>query len=271
MKLTLLEIVQEILNDISGDEVDSISDTTEATQVANIVKSTYNHLVSHKDLPLHKVYFQLEITSSSTPTMMTIPTDIIKVYWIDYDRKADPGAFSGGAFSGSGFDTGESSFFTGGLEYVTPSDFFQRMGMRVWDNSTTLSYTYTSDSGDTFEVKYKNDKTPTFYTILNNRDVLFDSIDTDINADYLEADDSWAYGLKEPTFTLSDAFTPDLDELEFNWLIEEAKSASSIKLRQVDDPVASRRARRGMVRSMSNNKNDMYTGPLKSLPDYGRK
>lgn len=40
-KRTLLDIVQEILNDMDSDEVTSINDTIESLQVANIVRSCY--------------------------------------------------------------------------------------------------------------------------------------------------------------------------------------------------------------------------------------
>ena len=41
-KMTLLAMVQDILNDMDGDEVNSISDTVEAEQVAQIIKTTYD-------------------------------------------------------------------------------------------------------------------------------------------------------------------------------------------------------------------------------------
>jgi len=44
-KMTVLEIVQDILNDIDGDEVNSIDDTLESEQVAQIVKSTYDAII----------------------------------------------------------------------------------------------------------------------------------------------------------------------------------------------------------------------------------
>ena len=272
MKFTLLEIVQDILNDISGDEVDSISDTTEATQIANIVRSTYFHLVSQKDLIEHKTYFTLEETSATTPTLMTLPADIIKVYWLDYDQKHDPGAFAGGAFGGSAFDTTESAFFTGNVYRVDPDEFFRRNGLLAWDGTEVDAFTYTAEAGDTFEVKYKTDAAPSYYTIMGDTDVIFNSINTDVNASYLEATNTWGYGLKEPTFTLSDGFTPDLDNLEFNWFMEEAKSACSIKLRQVDDPVASKRARRGWIRSQKNVDNKVPGTTYSTVfPNYGRK
>ena len=40
MKTTLLQIVQSILSDMDSEEVNSISDTTEAQQIASVVEDT---------------------------------------------------------------------------------------------------------------------------------------------------------------------------------------------------------------------------------------
>jgi len=51
MKLTLLEIVQDIMNDMDGDEVNAISDTIESQQVAQIVKTTYLEMMANRNWP----------------------------------------------------------------------------------------------------------------------------------------------------------------------------------------------------------------------------
>lgn len=255
MRFTLLEIVQDILNDISGDEVDSISDTTEATQVANIVRSSYNYLISMHDVEEHKTYFQLESASASSPTLMTIPTDILKVYHIDYDQKHNPGAFSGGVFDGNAFDTTESSLYTGQVQRIDLREFIRRSGLLAWSGTDVEAYTFTADSGDSFEIKYKTDRHPSYYVILEDYNVIFNSMNTDVDGTNLDSNNTWCIGLKEPVFTVSDEFIPDFDTISFNWLMEEAKNACSVKLRQVEDPIASKRARTGLIRSQRNNAN----------------
>lgn len=256
MKFTLLEIVQDILNDISGDEVSSISDTSEATQIANIVRSTYFHMVSQKDLSEHKDMFNLdESADTSYPVQMSIPSHVLKVYWVKYDKKT------------SGTDDEYTT-----IEYLPWTEFVNRQNLLDSDLSTVSSMTITTTDSDTWEIKYSTDRHPSYWSSPDDQYIYFDSYNSSVDTDlYLYTEKTQCYGLIKPTFTLSDGFTPDLDATEFNWLIEEAKSASSIKLRQVEDPVASRRARRGWIRQMQNSKNAQKQSFFDTLPNYGRK
>lgn len=56
-KLTLLDIVQDVLSDMDSDEVNSINDSIEALQVAAIAKSTFYNIIDGRDWPhLYTVY-----------------------------------------------------------------------------------------------------------------------------------------------------------------------------------------------------------------------
>ena len=58
MKYTLLEMTQDILSNMSSDEVNSISDTTESLQVATIIKQKYFDLISRVNRPEHDQLIQ---------------------------------------------------------------------------------------------------------------------------------------------------------------------------------------------------------------------
>ena len=269
MKFTLLEIVQDILNDISGDEVDSITDTVEAGQIANIVRSTYFYIVSQKNLPEHKSIYKLTETSATTPTVMTLPTTVLTLDEILYDHKVDPGAFSGGVFSGSAFDVTEASNFTP-VQYMSPNDFLAFTGSFTWDNDVVDAFVFTGTEG-THDIKYRTDKSPSYYTVLEDYYIIFDGIHTDISPDYALADLTMCYGTLKPIFALSDSFTPDLDATEFSLLIEESKRAASVKIRQARDPIAEERSRKGWIR-LNPQAENVDTGPAyKQYPKYGRK
>ena len=53
MKRTLLSMVQSILSDMDSEDVNAISDSIEAQQVASVIEDTYFNLVSARDIPEH--------------------------------------------------------------------------------------------------------------------------------------------------------------------------------------------------------------------------
>src|SRR5258705_13081054 len=85
MKLTLLDMTQRILSSLSSDEVNSISDTTESLQVAEIIKNTYFNILSRSKLPMQCELFQLDDSNDSTqPVLMYRPDRIAKMDWLKY-------------------------------------------------------------------------------------------------------------------------------------------------------------------------------------------
>ena len=85
MKQTLLDMTQNILSALSSDEVNSISDTTESMQVAQIIRNKYNDIVSRGELPEHKEWFQLDPSLDGTsPVLMYVPDGVSKIEWIKY-------------------------------------------------------------------------------------------------------------------------------------------------------------------------------------------
>ena len=85
-QMTLLAVVQDILNDIDGDEVNSINDTIEAQQIAQVVKTTYFNIMENgRDWPHLEKMFQLEAGTVAKPVYMKLPDDIQEVKWIKYN------------------------------------------------------------------------------------------------------------------------------------------------------------------------------------------
>ena len=75
MKTTLLQIVQSILSDMDSEEVNSISDTTEALQIASVVEDTYYNIVAARDIPEHNtLIFLTSLVDSTRPTHFQYPT-----------------------------------------------------------------------------------------------------------------------------------------------------------------------------------------------------
>jgi hypothetical protein len=254
MKYTLLELTQLVLSSMDSDEVDSWDETPESTQVTHIVKSVYNDIVSRADLPELHTLFQLTETDADSPTIMTVPDAVNSVKWIKYNIETS--------------DDTDDKFTL--LTPLTVHEFLYRMhGLDEGDttNVGTFSYTVGTDSMKFF---YNKPFAPQYYTVLDDVTIAFDSIDTGVDT-YLTAAKTLAYGQQDPTFTFSNAFTPDLDSTQFSLLINEAKALAWAELKQAQHAKAEVTARRGWVTMQR--KQERVKGPtfFDGLPNYGRK
>lgn len=82
---TLLNMVQNILSAMSSDEVNSIGDTVESMQVAQIIQNKYYDIVARGDLELDEQLFQLVPSDSLlTPTLMYLPVGVSRISWLQY-------------------------------------------------------------------------------------------------------------------------------------------------------------------------------------------
>lgn len=83
--MTLLEMTQSILASLGSDQVNSISDTVESVQVAEILKQTYYNMLGRYDLPEHNQLVQLVASTDPTqPTLMTLPAGVSRIEWVKY-------------------------------------------------------------------------------------------------------------------------------------------------------------------------------------------
>jgi len=246
--MSLLEIVQDILSDLDSDEVNSISDTVESLQVAQIVKTTYFNIIDGKDWPHLNQFFQLEPSGDANkPTHMRLPDNVIKLNYIKYNKKE----------SGNTYD----KFIN--ITYKTPEDFMRLLDTRHSDASNVLSVTDDSD----VTLNILNDVAPTYYTSFDNEHVIFDSYDSVVD-NTLQESKTQGYGKLYPTWTMEDSFTPDLPVQSFSYLLNEAKSVAFVVLKQAPNPKAEQHSVT-QRRRMSQEAWRLQGGV--TLPNYGRK
>lgn len=256
MKLTLLEIVKLLMSDMDSDEITSINDTPESLQVANMVKETYIDIISRANLPEHYSVFELASgASASYPCVMTLPTDVLNLIWVKYDNADAPSA--------------TFSQYYQDVKYMDTKQFFERMYSFDPDVSTVDTNTITIGS-DSIPLVWENDKFPEWYTTYDDYTLLFDSYRSSVDT-YLTKNKTVCYGLKEPTFSLTDGATPDLDSKQFSLLIQEAKSQAFIDLKQTDNPKAEQRARKGWLNLQRQPSSFPDTYYDTWLPNYSRK
>ena len=247
MKMTLLEIVQDILNSMDSDQVNTISETIEADQVAQVVKTTYYELISRRDWPHLKEMFQLDASgSTSYPSHMSLPDRIVEMNEVMYNIA----------------ELGETRKKYKAIEYLTPDKFLWYTNARNSDSSNiTVIVDYSG-----VDLLIRTDTAPSFWTSFDDENIVFDSYDSAVDTT-LQQSKTQCYGIRHPVWTVSDAFTPDLPDDAFPLLLAEAKSIAQFQVRQFQDQAAAQQAQRRRFRmsrkSWGAHKQQRY-------PNYGR-
>lgn len=222
-KRTLLEITQEILNDLDSDEVNSINDTVEAAQVASIVRSTYNEMMSNRNWPHLKKIVKLTALGTSYPNYFQIPDNVKELVSIKYNIIGD----------------GETKVQYRDIKWKYPDDFLEYTYARNSDNSNVEQIQDTSG----VVLLILNDAAPQYWTTFDDRHIVCDSYDSAVD-DSLQTAKSQAIVYQETAWVHTDGAYPNLPEEAFSALIEEAKSTAFIVLKQMANQKAEQKAGR---------------------------
>jgi len=253
MKYNLLKMTQLILSSIDGDEVNDIADTTESSQVVDIIEQTYNDIRSIVDLPEHEDYFELDATTSATPTVMTLPDNVISFDFIQYDNR----------------ESGDTDRNWKPVHYLDTRHFLDRMNTIDSADSNVYRFDLTVGTG-TLDVRGYNDSFPSYYTIFDNNTFIFDNY-TVAQDSSLVANKTQCFGKLFDTFTRSNTWTPDFDPQNFSIFFNEAKSQASIELRQMNNSKADQRARQSKVNSQVRKHSSPNVYDFHSYPNFGRR
>ena len=247
MEYTLLDIVQEILSDLDSDEVNSIDDTVESEQVASIVRSTYQAMMSNRDWPHLQRAIKLEsLNDLSKPTHMKLADKVKSVSFINYNKVKQ----------------GETKKAYSEVKFLPPDQFIHKTNQ---EDSTSTSVKVVIDLSG-IELLIRNDRAPTYYTSFDDEHVVFDSYDSGVDS-VLIANKIQAQGYVMPIWTHTDSAVPDLPEFAFSALVEEAKSRASFRLKQVVDQKAEQEAAR--QNRWISRKSRRISGGIK-YPSYGK-
>ena len=248
MKMTLLEIVTDILNSMDSDEVNTISETIESDQVAQIVRTCYYELISRRDWPHLKELFKLDASGTSDrPSHMVLPSRIVEMRELKYDCKK----------------SGETNRKWKDIKYLTPEEFMCYTNARNLDSSNIIEVTDTSGA----TILIKNDAAPTYWTSFDDENIVFDSYDSGIDTT-LVSSKTQCFGIRQPSWTKDDSFYPDLPDDAYPLLLAESKAVAQFQVRQFNDQAAITQAQRQRFRmsqkSWGAHKQNRY-------PNYGRK
>jgi hypothetical protein len=248
-KKTLLELTQDVLNNIDGDEVNSIEDTIESSQVALVIKNVYLAMMSSRNWPHTRKLVQLIPSGDDTrPTHMTFPTSYKEISLINYDKAR--------------ITDGTRRKFEE-VQYIDQDDFLRISNRR---NNTQANYDSVVDPGSLITLTIRNDSPPQYCTSFDDKSLVFDSYDKAVD-DTLQKSKTQAYVYTIPDWVHDDDFIPDLPEEAFALLVAESTSEAAVKIRQQPDQKAEQQS--GKQNRWLARKSWTVAGGIKK-PNYGR-
>ena len=213
--MTLLSIVQSIMSDMDSDVINSIDDTEESRQVAQIVKDTYFAMVSNRNWPHLKRTIQVVASGDTAlPTHMTLQDEITELAFINYNKVKN----------------GETRKRYQKIHWLEPEQFLRKIN--VLNNDEDNIDVITDENG--VELNIYNDRAPTHFTSFNDDTLVFNSYDNLVDTT-LQTSKVQAQAYVAPGWGGLDASIPDLPDEAFIALLEKSKSASFSKLKQTQD------------------------------------
>ena len=248
--MTLLEMVQNILSDMEEDVVTSYTDTVSSQAVAEIIKNTYDNIISGRDWPHLYKMFKISSTGTNTPTRMLLPETIMSLVYVKYNKKR----------------LGESRDRYTEIPFVEPQEFMRILDARD-DSDDAIAIVNDPDSQVPLNVY--TDRHPTMYTSFSEAALTFDGYYGDVeNGARLFTDNTQCYGRLYPNIVMSDSLYFPLPIEAYQMLLEEAKSTAFLTLKQMPNQKAEQHSvtqRRRMSQQAWTIRNGI------KYPDYGRK
>ena len=235
LKYNLLELVQRVAEYCCAGTVNSINDTRESQQIANIVKETYYDLIQRNELEVRYSLFRLQnLTDTEKPTYLVMPDRAWTIDLLRYKRKT----------TGTLKD----------LEYKEPLKFIEdSLYLNPQEQYVKQCTDYTEA---VFNVR--TDREPSCYTILNDKYIVFDSYVA--SEQHTLVDENFiCYGRYFPDFELKDDFIPDLSTQQFSILLSNAKVNADYELKEHSNPLEMNRAKK-LFQNASNNSKSYTRG-----------
>lgn len=228
---TLLKVVQEIAENITSDEVTTLTNASvEIQDIRNIALRTLEDIAIRNEWEFLKDK-PLQLLAGTNVIELAIPTTVQAVQTVKYRHVQD----------------GVQSGFTT-LRYMHPDEFLHKLQN---NNPAEAQYDTVTLTGGV-ELYPANNRHPRFWTSFDEKNIVFDSYDSAENASGVEAGDSAILATIYLDFTGSELETwvAPIPESMFTYWVQEASADASVKLRQTEDPREERKARRSYVQQI---------------------
>jgi hypothetical protein len=254
MARTLLDIVQGILSKLDSDAVNSIGDTVEADQVADLVRQTYYDIIDEYQLPGNRVIGNLESVSDTTrPNLLKLPDDIQALLHWQYDMREGLS------------DTPRYA----PIEYKMPADFLMYVNQRdAADTETYVVVEVTPNVPVTVDKRFG----PKYWTSFDDKHVVTDNYCAAVDVT-LQGAKSQAWVEKRFIFTKEDDFVIVLPQNLESLLYRTAENEAYAVFKQALNPKLEEKEKHLRIRAQRNkHRTQQYENNfMNEAPNYGRK
>lgn len=225
MRMTLLEMVQDILSEMDSDEVNSLDDTIEAGQVATIIKNCYFAMCSNRNWGDEKSLATLDhVGIIPMPTHMLIPEDIKQLDYLAYHNIKR--------------NTAINEYVT--VKYKAPDEFLKMVQRKPSGNPEDWQEV-TDFSG--VKMFIKTNSNPLYWTSFDDVHIVCDGYDKTEDTT-LKVSKTQAMVVRGPKWEYREDFVPKLPSEAFAALLAEAKSTAFLSLKQMQNAKAEATAQR---------------------------
>lgn len=246
MKMSLLEMVQSILNEMDADEVNNLDDTVEAQQVAQIIKDCYYEMLGNRNWPFMRKLFQMDASGSTAkPNYLKLPDNLKELVSFKYDNGTN------------------TEPLLQDVVYKEPDAFLRYISSR---NATLDNVSTVIDYGGS-KLLIVNDKAPQYWTSFDDTYLVTDSWDN-TKETTLQKSKTQCLSYLVPVWVRTNEAIPELPIDAFPALLAEAKSTAFLALKQMANQKAEQKA--GRQQRWLARKAWRAEGGVQ-YPNYGRK
>jgi hypothetical protein len=248
MSLTVLKVVQDILSSMDSDEVNSIGDTVESTDVARCVAETFNGIITDYDIESIVTGYQLQGLGDVTkPTHMTVPETTQSIIEIRYDVRKQA----------------TDTQVMRPIQYLDPSPFVDIVAQRDATQANILEVTLS----DGLKIGVQTDHAPNYWTTFDQETVIFDSYNNNIDTT-MHSSRSWALGREGQDLIVNDFTLINLPRELEDLLMTNARELCFDLYKGSTPKKVVERARKSRVRMKI--LKDRLRRASPTGPDYGR-
>ena len=233
-RLTLLKVVQTYLDYVDGFGVDSIADSDEASQAANIAEHVYYRLIDkNRDTPSQMYVGSLDASLDPTkPCILTIPSEVNRIHNSElyYNTSTDGG------------------LFWERVQYIAPEEFVK---LNTGINTSVDGVEIMEVNGVPFTIF--NDRAPRYCTTFDDVTLVFDAYDKDADTT-LQESKTRVIGTQSVVFLQDDDFIIPLPNRMHSGYQDAVIAECCEALRDISKPTAARYANAFMAKMQQSQK-----------------